>query len=503
MWAFNIANRIIKNNPNKNEYILNCGTSTTGVSHIGNFREISIVYFVKRALEIKGKKARVILSFDDFDRFKKVPTGIDNSYSKFIAMPVCDIPSPYCENKSFAQYYEDLFLKELNDLEIDVQPINQYVRYKGGDYNSYYKSIFNKRKDIAQIINKFKTEPTENDEKFLPFSIYCENCNKDLVTINKIDDKKDSVEYVCDVCGAVNNINVDSNRLKPIFKVEWPMRWVYEGVDFEPSGRSHMTKNGAFDVACDICTNIFQGKSPIAEVYEFVELKGSTNRMSKTSGKTYTITDMLKIYSTKMLLWMFAKQHPNQAIVIDFGDDVLKNYFEYEKFLKSSQDNDILIKKLLNIDENELASSLVSFKTLVTEICAFTKEEDIIKKYSKDKSSENVVAKKLQYAFNWVEINNKRSKLLSNVNSEYVASMTEEQKQQVKIIKDSINDYQKGPSIPLKNVMRNKIDALSNFNLKESYKDFYNLIFGEDKGAPIEKIVNHFDIKDILNLLEI
>ena len=154
MWAYEIANKIIKNNPTKEEYILNCGTSTTGVSHIGNFREISITYFVKRALELLGKKAKIILSFDDYDRFKKVPTGVDNGYSQYIGMPVCDIPSPY-SSSSYSQYYEDIFLQELAQLGIEVNAVNQYMRYKGGEYSQYYKTIFNNRKNIADIINQF------------------------------------------------------------------------------------------------------------------------------------------------------------------------------------------------------------------------------------------------------------------------------------------------------------------------------------------------------------
>ena len=50
------------------------------------------------------------LSFDEYDRFRKVPGNIDKSYEKYIGMPYTDLPSPYTENESYATYMENRFL---------------------------------------------------------------------------------------------------------------------------------------------------------------------------------------------------------------------------------------------------------------------------------------------------------------------------------------------------------------------------------------------------------
>ena len=504
MWALNVAKRIIKNNPDKEEYVLNCGTSTTGISHIGNFREISIVYFIKRALNRCGKNAKIVLSFDDYDRFKKVPTGVDPSYSKYIAMPVCDIPSPYID-KVFCDYYEDLFLDELNLLGIEVDAVNQYKRYKGGEYNKYFGVILKNRRMIEKIINDFKTEQLECDENFFPFSIYCDKCNRDLVKIISIDDENYKVTYKCESCGFEETVCVnDCTRLKPIFKVEWPMRWVHEGVDFESSGRSHMTKNGAFDVSSAICENVFLKKRPQAEGYEFVELKGSSGRMSKTVGKTYTITDMLKLYSKKMLLWLFARQKPAQTIALEFGEDVLKNYVEYERFLVSTSEADKELQELLEIDEEEKMFGEITFKQLVAEVGSLKSFDEIVEKCTKGEEFDGVLRQKLAFALHWLEENNKYPKLLDEKNTTYISLLTEERKAQIEIMKNAIIEHENHDDILLKDLLRKKaVEIIENFNFKEAHKDFYNLIFGVDNGAPIDRIVKHFNREEILKLLEI
>ena len=94
-WAYEVAHELIRKNPNKETFVCAAGISPSGSVHIGNFREIVTTYFVVRALQDLGKKTRFIFSWDDYDRFRKVPKNIDPSFAKYIGMPYCDIPDPY------------------------------------------------------------------------------------------------------------------------------------------------------------------------------------------------------------------------------------------------------------------------------------------------------------------------------------------------------------------------------------------------------------------------
>ena len=61
-WSEEIAQRIIDGNPEKEEYVCAAGVSPSGSVHIGNFRDLATPLFVVKALEKKGKKARLLIS---------------------------------------------------------------------------------------------------------------------------------------------------------------------------------------------------------------------------------------------------------------------------------------------------------------------------------------------------------------------------------------------------------------------------------------------------------
>ena len=120
-WAKEVAKKIIEERPNEEVYTVASGVSPSGFVHIGNFREIATPYLVAKELRKLGKKVRYILSFDEFDRFRKVPGNIDSSYEKYIGMPYTEIPSPFTENESYASYMENRFLNELKAMDVDVE----------------------------------------------------------------------------------------------------------------------------------------------------------------------------------------------------------------------------------------------------------------------------------------------------------------------------------------------------------------------------------------------
>ena len=72
-WSEEIAQRIIERKPDKEEYVCAAGISPSGSIHIGNFRDVATSYFVVKALRKMGKKAKLLFSWDEFDRLRKVP----------------------------------------------------------------------------------------------------------------------------------------------------------------------------------------------------------------------------------------------------------------------------------------------------------------------------------------------------------------------------------------------------------------------------------------------
>lgn len=165
MWAKEIAERIINERPNEQVYTIASGVSPSGFVHIGNFREIVTPYFVAKALAGLGKKVRFILSLDEFDRFRKVPGNIPSDWAQYIGKPYVDIPSPFSENESYAEFFEKRFLGELAQMGIEVEAIYQAKEYRSGRYSAQVKHAMDKRKEIFDIIDSFRTQDAEEGER--------------------------------------------------------------------------------------------------------------------------------------------------------------------------------------------------------------------------------------------------------------------------------------------------------------------------------------------------
>ena len=111
-WSEKIAKDIIKRSPDKEEYVCAAGISPSGSIHIGNFRDIATSYFVYKALIKQGKKARLLFSWDEFDRFRKVPVNVKEVAPELeneIGKPYVDVKDPYGCCSSYAEHFEKEF----------------------------------------------------------------------------------------------------------------------------------------------------------------------------------------------------------------------------------------------------------------------------------------------------------------------------------------------------------------------------------------------------------
>jgi lysyl-tRNA synthetase class 1 len=110
-WAENIAKQIIARRPDKEEYVCAAGISPSGSIHIGNFRDIATSYFVVQALRGLGKKARLLFSWDEYDRLRKIPVNVSavrDDMEQYVGKPYCDVPNPF-GNERDAQTYAEYF----------------------------------------------------------------------------------------------------------------------------------------------------------------------------------------------------------------------------------------------------------------------------------------------------------------------------------------------------------------------------------------------------------
>lgn len=336
-WAYRIAEELIRKNPERETFVCASGISPSGSVHIGNFREVVTTYFVVGALQKLGKKTRFIFSWDDFDRFRKVPKNVDPTFEQYIGMPYSDIPCPFGCHSSYAEHFKKEFEQSLREFGIVPEFIYQNKEYRSRRYNAQILHALYQRKQIYDILMAFKTgEPSETErENFYPVNVYCEACQKDTVNVTAF--HNDVLSYAC-MCGELNSIDVmKATNIKLNWKVDWPMRWMTEKVVFEPGGRDHSSATGSYRVSKEIVSEIFNHQAPQYEPYDFISIKGTGAKMSSSSGNNITPGELLRIYTPEVILFMFAKYQPNAPFHIGLDEDVIRNYTEYERFSHSER----------------------------------------------------------------------------------------------------------------------------------------------------------------------
>ena len=329
-WADTTALRIIKSKESKEEYVVASGITPSGKVHVGNFREVITVDLIARAIRSLGKKVRFIYSWDNFDTFRKVPKNIPHpeSFEEYLRRPIARIPDPWGKESSFAEGRIKLFEQELAEVGINPEYLYQESRYAKGLYSQQIREALENTQKIKDILNQHRTSPLDDD--WLPTSIYCSKCGKDEVKSQKYLGEWD-YEYHCK-CGFHEIVNIqETSHLKLSWRVDWPMRWAYEKVDFEPGGKDHSSEGGSFDTGKKIVKEIWGENAPTYLQYDFVKIKGGTGKMSSSSGELYTLAEVLDVYEPEIVRWIFANQRPNHDFSIAFDEDVIKIYDEFDR----------------------------------------------------------------------------------------------------------------------------------------------------------------------------
>jgi len=327
-WADAIADNIVKKVGKKKGYVCASGITPSGEVHIGNFREVITTDMVVRALREKGHKVRFIYSWDDYDRFRKVPAGVDKKFEKYIGMPLSDVPSPDSSEKrlSYAEHFEKRFEQGLEKVGIKPEFIRQNIMNKKCTYADLIKTAIEKRDTIMKILNKYRKEPLSKD--WYPVSIYCEKCKKDFGKVVAVDGYE--IEYECK-CGFKNKIDFRKKGIvKAAWRVDWPMRWKFEEVVFEPGGIDHSVSGGSFDTGKQIAKEVFNYPAPMYQMYEWIGVKGG-GAFSSSTGNVLTLNDVEEVYEPEVLRYLFVGTRPSRAFDISFDLDVIKIYEDYDK----------------------------------------------------------------------------------------------------------------------------------------------------------------------------
>ena len=535
-WSDRIAQEIIRRRPDKEEYVCAAGISPSGSIHIGNFRDIATSYFVVKALRRQGKKARLLFSWDEFDRLRKIPVNVaklprpegEKSWEEYIGYPYVDVPNPFddgCPN--YAKHFEVEFEEAMERFGIHMDYRYQAQMNRSGKYAEYVIQALKKRGEIFDILDSFRTQAAQEGEKeaYYPVSIYCPHCKRDTTKILSLSEDCTVAEYECS-CGHKGTFDFTKDfNCKLAWKIDWPMRWMYEGVDFEPGGKDHASPGGSYDTSRVISQKIFGYEAPLFQGYEFIGIKGATGKMSGSSGLNLTPDTLLKLYQPEMILWLYAKSEPTKAFDFCFDDGILRQYFEFDKQYNEFMDgkaDEFLTNVMANcLREDEEATSaykkietvpmsllvqlgsVVDFNVPMLE----TVFEKIGQPFTYDQFKD-----RLERAKYWLEQCSPENvnRLRPYRNWEVYEALSEEEKKEIALLHDYIKKggysldelNQELYAIP-KQVMGDLEDAKELKKIQgQFFKNVYRLLIDKEKGPRLYLFLYAIEPDKYVNLLD-
>jgi lysyl-tRNA synthetase class 1 len=332
-WADETAGKIIAEKGEKDRYTCASGITPSGTVHIGNFREIISVDLVVRALRDRGKKVRFIYSWDDYDVFRKVPKNMpkQKELEGYLRFPITMVPDPWERDESYARHHETDVERLLPLVGIYPEYLYQAKKYQGATYAEGIRKALEHRDGLKAILDKFRDEDHKIQGEWWPISVFCGHCSRDDTEIDRWDGEW-GVSYHCNLCGYQETADLRATgKVKLGWRVDWPMRWAYEQVDFEPAGKDHHSQGGSFDTARHVCKDVYNWEAPVTFRYDFIGIKGSPGKMSSSSGKVINLEDVLRVYTPEITRYLFAGTRPNTEFTISFDLDVIKIYEDYDR----------------------------------------------------------------------------------------------------------------------------------------------------------------------------
>ena len=309
-WPFVEAQKVLKRieKKSKDKINLQTGYGPSGLPHIGTFGEVARTTMILNAIEqISDKKVNLIAFSDDLDGLRKVPDNVPNQEQllKYLNQPLTSVPDPFNKYGSFGEHNNSMLQNFLDDFGFKYNFKSATELYKNGFFNEQLKNVLKNYNNIKNII--LPTLGEERRKTYSPFLPVCKKTNKVLeVEIIKINLENNSVTYIDDN-GEEVEVSVLDGNCKLQWKVDWAMRWIALGIDYEMYGKDLIP---TFQLSAKIC-RAMGGDPPENFFYElFLDQNGE--KISKSKGNGLSIEEWLT-YAPQETLSYFMYQNPRRA----------------------------------------------------------------------------------------------------------------------------------------------------------------------------------------------
>jgi lysyl-tRNA synthetase class 1 len=331
-WPFEEARKLIARYPDgfpAKGVIFETGYGPSGLPHIGTFGEVARTTMVRRAFEAMapGVKTRLIAFSDDMDGLRKVPDGIPNPEILRAALgkPLTQVPDPFGTHSSFGAHNNARLRAFLDSFGFEYEFMSSTECYQSGMFDeTLLKVLANYDAVIDVILPTLGPERRATYSPFLP--IDPETGIVLQVPIVARDVAAGTVSYVRPDSNETVTVRVTGGHCKLQWKVDWAMRWVALGVDYEMAGKDLIDSV----LLSGRITRVLGATPPAGFNYElFLDAEGQ--KISKSKGNGLTIEEWLE-YGPPESLSLYMFQSPRKAKRLHF-DVIPRAIDEYGDFL--------------------------------------------------------------------------------------------------------------------------------------------------------------------------
>ena len=324
-WPFQEAQRLLKRYPDGTKpggepVLFETGYGPSGLPHIGTFQEVLRTTLVRRAFEAligakpEDGKTRLVAFSDDMDGLRKVPDNVPNAQllQDNLHKPLSRIPNPFgTDHDSFAAHNNAKLREFLDRFGFDYEFIASHTQYDTGVFDEALKKVLAHNQAILDImLPTLRAERAATYSPIMPISPVTGRVLQ--VPVEVIDAQAGTIRFT-DEDGTVVEQSALGGQAKLQWKVDFAMRWVALGVDYEMYGKD-LTDTG---IQSGKIAKVLGGRKPEGLIYElFLDEKGE--KISKSRGNGLTIEEWLT-YGSEESLGFYIFPNPKSAKQLHVG----------------------------------------------------------------------------------------------------------------------------------------------------------------------------------------
>jgi lysyl-tRNA synthetase, class I len=328
-WPYEEARKLLKRypegKPNGVAIIFECGYGPSGLPHIGTFNEVLRTTMVRHAFQtLSDAPTRLIEFSDDMDGLRKVPDNVPNQamLTEHLGKPLSRIPDPFEKYESFAAHNNAMLREFLDRFGFDYEFISSSSQYEAGLFDDALKGVLHNYGAIMSVmIPTLRKDRAATYSPILPISAKTGIVLQ--VPVEVIDAEAGLIRF--DDGGDTVTQSALGGGAKLQWKVDWAMRWVALGVDYEMYGKDLIDSGQQSGKIA----RILGGHPPEGFVYEmFLDELGQ--KISKSKGNGLTLEQWLD-YGTQESLSFFAYREPKKAKALHIGviPRAVDEYFQF------------------------------------------------------------------------------------------------------------------------------------------------------------------------------